>query len=66
MRVAGPEAILHYHEACPNELIDTRPWSAVRAAAERAGKRIELLRLHRLKSYAPGVSHVVLDARISE
>jgi len=66
MKVAGPEAVLHYHEACPNELIDSRPWSAVREAGERAGRRIELLRLHNLKSYAPGVSHVVLDARISD
>jgi len=66
MRVAGPEAVLHYHEACPNELIGTRPWSAVREAAEKAERRIELLRLFRLKSYAPGVSHVVLDARVSE
>ena len=65
MKVAGPQAVLHYHEACPNELIDTRPWSSLREAASRAGRRIELLRLHRLKSYAPGVSHIVIDARLS-
>jgi tRNA wybutosine-synthesizing protein 2 len=65
MRVAGRKAILHYHEACPNELIGTRPWAAVRDAAEKAGRSVEQLHLRRLKSYAPGVTHVVLDARVS-
>jgi tRNA wybutosine-synthesizing protein 2 len=65
MMIAGPEAVLHYHEACPNELIGTRPWSTVREAAEKAGRSIEQLHLQRLKSYAPGVSHIVLDARVS-
>ena len=65
MRVVGKRGVIHYHEACPNELIDSRPWGSVNAAAEAAGRRAELLRLHCLKSYAPGVSHVVLDVLVS-
>lgn len=63
--VLKSEGVLHYHETCPNELVDTRPWSTVREAADEAGREVGLLRHHRLKSYAPGVSHVVLDVEVS-
>jgi len=65
LKVLKGEGVLHYHEACPNELIDTRPLATVSAAASGAGLDVELLRHHRLKSYAPGVSHVVLDVKVS-
>ena len=64
-RVLKPEGTIHYHEACPNELVESRPWSAVRLAARKAGRRVQLLQLRHLKSYAPGVSHVVADAKIT-
>ncbi len=59
-----PEGVLHYHEACPNELADSRPWSTVKKTAEDMGRTAQLLRKARLKSYAPGVSHIVLDVKL--
>jgi tRNA wybutosine-synthesizing protein 2 len=56
---------IHYHEACPVELADERPEERVRRAAARAGAEVVSVRRAVVKSYAPGVSHVVLDAEVS-
>jgi len=64
-RVVGESGLIHYHEACPCELEDERPWGTVREQARMAGRKVELEKFQRLKSYAPGVSHVVLDVRVT-
>jgi tRNA wybutosine-synthesizing protein 2 len=56
--------ILHYHETVPNKLIKTRPITRVKKIAEN--KEIELLNIKNIKRYSPGVSHVVLDIKITE
>ena len=54
--------IIHYHETVPEKLIETRPISRIRDAA---GERdVELLKINKIKKYAPGVEHVVIDALI--
>lgn len=53
---------VHYHETCPSELLPERPIKRLQAAA--AGGRVEILRSKEIKTYAPGVSHVVVDARV--
>jgi tRNA wybutosine-synthesizing protein 2 len=55
--------ILHYHETCPNELLPDRPKQRLRDAAN--GHKVEVLRFKELKSYSPGVSHVVIDAKFT-
>lgn len=57
--------IIHYHEACPNDLLPARPIERTRRAAESNGREFSLLRYKVVKSYAPGVSHVVLDVRVT-
>lgn len=56
--------IIHYHEKCPNELLETRPLDRVKREVEINGMEPELLDSRTVKSYAPGVSHVVLDVRV--
>lgn len=54
--------ILHYHETVPEKLMNTRPIERIKA---HAGDRdVELLKVNKIKKYAPGVEHVVIDARI--
>ena len=54
--------ILHYHETVPEKLMNTRPIERIKA---QAGNRdVELLKINKIKKYAPGVEHVVIDARI--
>jgi tRNA wybutosine-synthesizing protein 2 len=62
VRLVKDGGIVHYHETCPNELLDTRPTKHLAEGARGCRVVVESTRL--VKSYAPGVSHVVLDARI--
>lgn len=62
VRLIKDRGVIHYHETCPNELLSTRPLQRVRDAA--APGAVEVLRSKTIKSFAPGVSHVVLDVRV--
>ena len=55
--------ILHYHETVPEKLMNTRPIE--RIIAQAGGREVELLKINKIKKYAPGVEHVVVDARIN-
>ena len=54
--------IIHYHETVPEKLIDSRPISRIKQAA--GDRNVELLKINKIKKYAPGVDHVVIDALI--
>ena len=54
--------ILHYHETVPEKLMETRPIERIISQAN--GREVELLKINKIKKYAPGVEHVVIDARI--
>jgi tRNA wybutosine-synthesizing protein 2 len=55
--------IIHYHESVPSKLRFKRPVERVLAAA--GGREVEILNKRLVKRYAPGVDHVVIDAKIS-
>lgn len=55
--------IIHYHETVPDKLIETRPIERIISQAN--GRDVELLKINKIKRYAPGVEHVVIDARIN-
>jgi len=57
---------LHYHDVCPDELLPEKPLKMVEKTAEKYKKNVDLLTCRVIKSYAPGVSHVVLDIRVGE
>ena len=64
IRALMPGGIIHYHEAVP-EAIERRPLERLVEAAGRMGKEVEILDVHRIKKYSPGVWHVVVDARVA-
>ncbi len=57
---------VHYHETCPEELAGERPILRLRSAAEENGYRVEGYTQRKVKSYAPGILHVVVDARVNK
>ncbi|MEM2990913.1 MAG: class I SAM-dependent methyltransferase family protein [Halobacteria archaeon] len=59
-----PSGFLHYHEAVPEALLETRPRERIRQAAEALGKKAEIIEQRRIKKYSPGVWHVAVDAFI--
>ncbi|PNX53211.1 MAG: hypothetical protein BV458_05560 [Thermoplasmata archaeon M9B2D] len=56
--------MLHYHQLVPVESIPDQPLSYVETVAMRAGRSVELVQVQVVKSYAPGIDHVVLDVRV--
>ena len=62
LRLVKSGGVVHYHETCPNELLPKRPLQNLEGAAKDA--EVTVLRFKEIKSFAPGVSHVVVDARI--
>ena len=62
LRLLKDSGIVHYHETCPRVLLPERPNKILQAAA--SGGRVEILRSKEIKTYAPGVSHVVVDAKV--
>ncbi len=62
IRLLKSGGIIHYHETCPNELLPNRPVQRILASALEG--KVDIMRMKEIKSYAPGVSHVVVDARI--
>ncbi|MFQ5908303.1 MAG: class I SAM-dependent methyltransferase family protein [Thermoplasmata archaeon] len=64
LRVLRRPGWLHYHEACPDGAVE-RLEAHLRGATRDVGRDVLTLQRHRVKAYAPGVSHWVFDARIS-
>lgn len=63
MEVLRPEGgIIHYHESVPSGLRFERPVKRILETA--AGREVEITEKRVVKRYAPGVDHVVVDARI--
>ncbi len=61
LRGAG---LLVYHELCPREQFPTVPLAHITEAARKHWYDVESVRSRILKSYAPGIVHVVLEARV--
>ncbi len=55
--------VLHFH-ALERRTWPGEPWAQVAAAAAALGRRVHLIQRRRVKSYAPGVEHVVLDVAV--
>ena len=58
--------IIHYHDVCPNELSPDTSLKNIQETAEKYDRNAKLLKHKIIKSYAPGVNHVVLDVKIGE
>ena len=55
---------IHYHEACPNRFLPNRPLERIQEISQKFQKRATIVHYHKVKSYMPSVSHVVVDAHI--
>jgi len=58
--------IIHYHDVFPDDVIPKKPFTFIQKAAEYYNSDAELMTFKKIKSYAPGMSHIVLDVKIGE
>ncbi len=56
--------VIHYHESVPSGLRFERPIKRILGVA--AGRGVEILGKRVVKRYAPGVDHVVIDAKVGK
>jgi tRNA wybutosine-synthesizing protein 2 len=59
-----PGGVLHYHQTVPERLYPQELEKDLTEAANRAGRSVKIERCARVKKYAPGMLHAVLDARV--
>ena len=60
------QGIIHYHDTFPDTAIPDTPLSQVQEACHRYNRFAYLAGYKKIKSYAPGISHYVLDIEIRE
>lgn len=60
----APGGTVHLHEATPEPLVPDRPIGRLEAAVAAAGRSIDRLDHHTVKSHSEGVSHVVVTATV--
>ena len=59
-----PGGVIHYHENYPNALLPDGPVERLRKTAGE-GWKVEVLEQRVVKTFAPGVSHIAVDARFT-
>lgn len=63
MRILKPNGgMIHYHESVPSKLRFERPVKRIFEAAD--GRDVKIINQRVVKRYAPGVDHVVIDAKV--
>ena len=60
-----PGGVLHYHETIPEKLMPERAVERIMTEAHVQGRKAEIHEWHKVKKYAPGIWHVVVDATIN-
>ena len=58
--------IIHFHNVCSDELFPETPLKIVEKTADKYKRNVEFLTYRVIKSYAPGVSHIVLDIQVGK
>ncbi len=64
IRTLEGKGYIHYHESVPEKIIE-RPIRRLEKACQKLGKSLKVLGFRKVKNYAPGVVHVVVDAYVS-
>ena len=57
---------IHYHDVCLDKLFPEKPLKMVEKTAKKYERTAKLLAYRVIKSYAPGVSHIVLDIQVGK
>ncbi len=58
--------IIHYHDKFLEDVVPDDPLKIVKKIAEKYDRSAQLLKYKHVKTYAPGISHFVLDIQIGE
>ena len=60
------KGIIHYHDTFPDKEIPESPLDQIQTICNPLDRDVYLLSYQKIKSYAPGISHYVMDIEIKE
>jgi tRNA wybutosine-synthesizing protein 2 len=60
----GKKCTIHYHDTLAEKIMNTQPIDEIKHHAEKHGYDLISYKIHKIKKYAPGVWHVVVDAEV--
>ena len=55
---------IHCHDICSSEKIPKKPLKIIEITANDLDRKVELISFRVIKSYSPGIDHIVLDVRV--
>lgn len=58
--------VIHYHDVFPNKLIQKKIKNLTEGITKKYETKIKLIKYKNIKSYAPGVNHIVVDILIGD
>jgi len=56
--------IVHFHDTFPDARIPDQPIQNLKKICDLVNRELQVLEYHRVKSFAPGISHYVFDIRV--
>ncbi|MGZ4904295.1 MAG: class I SAM-dependent methyltransferase [Halobacteriota archaeon] len=60
-----PGGVLHFHAVVPVEEMHDQPCNLIEETTRQTARLAEVLEVRKVKSYAPGIAHVVADVRVN-
>ena len=58
--------IIHFHEKFPEDIVLDKPIKKFEEKTKKFNRKISLLDIRKVKSYAPGISHYVFDLKVKK
>jgi len=58
--------MIHFHEKYPEDIVLDKPIKKFDKKAKKFNRKIMLLDIRKVKSYAPGISHYVFDLKVEQ
>jgi tRNA wybutosine-synthesizing protein 2 len=56
--------IIHFHDTFPDTQVENAALTTLSSISDPVDRSLEILKVIRVKSYAPGIGHYVFDVRV--
>ncbi|MBC7081582.1 MAG: class I SAM-dependent methyltransferase family protein [Thermoplasmatales archaeon] len=65
LKILNNEGVIHFHQKCKKEDFPDKIFDKLKKVAIKNGKKLEMILSKKIKSYAPGIIHGVIDLKVS-
>ncbi|MEM1514007.1 MAG: class I SAM-dependent methyltransferase family protein [Candidatus Thermoplasmatota archaeon] len=64
IKILNNEGVVHFHQKCKKEDFPDKIFERIKEVARKNDKKVEILFSKKIKSYAPGIIHGVIDLEV--